>query len=181
MIESIKSWIISVLIAAFIINMVDMILPTSKLKPYIKLVLNFIFVFIVISPIISFFSTDSNLEDKILKSMSEYNKKYVDSTNNLANITGQNDLAKGYENGLKEVIRLKLDEYGYELEEIELDGSEISNIKIKEKNSNNIKKEDIQSKEDEDTQVFKEKEKNEQLKDDLIKILDISIETIQID
>jgi stage III sporulation protein AF len=113
--------------------------------------------------------------------MSEYNKKYVDSTNNLANITGQNDLAKGYENGLKEVIRLKLDEYGYELEEIELDGSEISNIKIKEKNSNNIKKEDIQSKEDEDTQVFKEKEKNEQLKDDLIKILDISIETIQID
>lgn len=196
MIEGIKLWIISILIAAFIVNIVNMILPSSKLKPYINLVLNFIFVFIVISPIISLFSNDMNLEDKVLKSMSDYTKKYVDSANELAGITGQDGLLKGYEEGLEEVLKLKLNEFGYELEDIEFNGSDINNIKIKEKNSNNNENEDIQSNEDntleEDTkQVFKDKNQNKQeheldlskdkLKDDLVKILNISIETIQID
>ena len=195
MIESIKLWIVSILIAAFIVNIVDMILPTSKLKPYINLVLNFIFVFIVISPVISIFSKDTSLEDKVLKSMTDYTKKYVDSSNSLAGLTGQGGLVKGYEEGLEEVLKIKLDEYGYELEDIEFNGSDINNIKIKEKNSNNNENGDIQSNKDnisqEDTkQVFKDKNQDEKheldlskdkLKDDLIKILDISIETIQID
>ena len=45
--DEIKSWIICILIGAFIINIVDMVLPESKLKPYINLVCNFIFIFIV--------------------------------------------------------------------------------------------------------------------------------------
>ena len=44
MLENIKSWIVTILIGAFIVNIVDMILPSSKLKPYINLVVNFIFV-----------------------------------------------------------------------------------------------------------------------------------------
>lgn len=196
MIESIKLWIVSILMAAFIVNIVDMILPASKLKPYINLVLNFIFVFIVISPVISIFSKDMSLEDKVLKSMTDYTKKYVDSANNLAGLTGQDGLMKGYEDGLEEVLKLKLNEYGYELEDIEFNGSDINNIKIKEKSSNNNENEDIQSNKDntskEDTkQVFKDKDQEkkeheldlseDKLKDDLVKILDISIETIQID
>ncbi|MCU9813770.1 stage III sporulation protein AF [Paraclostridium sp. AKS73] len=55
MLESIKAWIISILIAAFIVNIVNMILPSSKLKSYINLVLNFIFIFIAINPVINFF------------------------------------------------------------------------------------------------------------------------------
>ena len=47
MLESIKTWIVTVLIGAFIVNIVDMILPSSKIKPYINLVVNFIFVFII--------------------------------------------------------------------------------------------------------------------------------------
>ena len=84
MLESIKSWIITILIGAFIVNIVDMILPSSKLKPYINLVVNFIFVFIVLTPIINFFSKDMSLDNRILKSMTEYSKQYVDSSNQLA-------------------------------------------------------------------------------------------------
>ena len=36
MLESIKTWIVTVLIGAFIVNIVDMILPSSKIKPYIN-------------------------------------------------------------------------------------------------------------------------------------------------
>ena len=153
MLESIKTWIVTVLIGAFIVNIVDMILPSSKIKPYINLVVNFIFVFIILTPIANFFSKDMSLEDKILKYMSEYNKQYVDSVNGLADKTGNNSLSKGYEDGLK----------------------------------------DIQSKENEKSkQVFNEKDEpkntkhsldlsEDKLKEDLVKILDVSIETIEID
>ena len=191
MIESLKSWIITILIGAFIVSIVDMLLPKSKIKPYINLVVNFIFVFIVITPIISLFSGDFSLEDKILKMMSDYNKEYIESSNRLASESGTNSLANSYEEGLKQVLKLKLDEYGYELEDIEFEGSDISNIKVKEKNnSNKLENEDIQSSENEKTKpVFKndEKQQNEssldqqKLKDDLVEILDVSIETIEID
>lgn len=204
MLEGIKAWIVSVLIGAFIVNIVDMILPSSKIKPYVNLVLNFMFVFIVITPVVGFFSKDMSLEDRILKSMGSNNKQYVDSTNALAKETGNNSLSKGYEDGLKEVLKLKLDEYGYDLEDIELNGANINNIKIKEKNNNaksnssaneenknnstKREEENINSNDKENSkQVFKKGTEyglslnEEKLKNDLIKVLDVSIEDIQID
>ena len=89
-----------------------MILPNTKVKPYINLVCNFIFVFMIISPLASFFSSDMSLEDTILKKMSDYSKMYVDSYNDLAGKTNNESLSKGYEDGLKSVLQLKLDEYG---------------------------------------------------------------------
>ncbi|MEN2258236.1 stage III sporulation protein AF [Paraclostridium benzoelyticum] len=89
MLESIKAWIISILIAAFIVNIVNMILPSSKLKSYINLVLNFIFIFIAINPVINFFSDGTSLEDKLLKTYTKYNQQYVDSMNSLAKDTGE--------------------------------------------------------------------------------------------
>lgn len=193
MLDNIKMWIVTILVGAFIVNIVDMMLPSSKIKPYINLVLNFIFVFIVLTPIISVFSNNISLEDTILKSMGKYNKEYVDSINELADKTGHNSLAKGYEDGLKDVLKLKLDEYSYELEDIEFDGSEIGNIKIKEKDSTKDEKEDIQSNDKENVKpVFKDENESKEsehelnlnqdkLKEDLVKILDVSIETIEID
>ena len=163
-----------------------MILPNTKVKPYINLVCNFIFVFMIISPLVSFFSNNMSLEDTILKKMNEYSKMYVDSYNDLAGKTNNENLSKGYEDGLKSVLQLKLDEYGYELEDLTIDGSEIETIKIKEKNSNNGNKEDIQSNDtQQEEEVFKSKSelnlKEDKLKEDLIKVLDISIEDIEID
>ena len=86
------------------------------------------------------------------------------------------------------ILKLKLEEYGYELEDIELDGSDVSKVKVKEKNSNNEGKKDIQSSEGEkDKQVFKESSNDkdikskDEVKKSLVDILDISIENIEID
>ena len=185
-IASIKEWIISIIVGAFIINIVDMILPDTKVKPYINLVCNFIFVFMIISPLVSFFSNNMSLEDTILKKMSDYSKMYVDSYNDLAGKTNNENLSKGYEDGLKSVLQLKLDEYGYELEDLKINGSEIETIKVKEKNSNKENKEDIQSNDQQrEKAVFKSRNelnlKESKLKEDLIKVLDISIDDIEID
>ena len=82
---------------------------------------------------------------------------YVDSYNDLAGKTNNENLSKGYEDGLKSVLQLKLDEYGYELEDIKINGSEIETIKIKEKNSNNDNNEDIQSNDMQEEEVFRSK------------------------
>ena len=198
----IKNWIICILIGAFIVNIVDMVLPESKLKPYINLVCNFIFIFIVISPIVSFLSSGDSLEDKLLKSMNNYNEKYVETNKDLADGNNNFDLNKEYQNNLKTVLQLKLDEYGYELEDIDFDGTDIESLKIKEKdNQNNLnlsnQKNNSESKENNTdknnntnqnkrSEVFRNsttnKTQNENnLKNDLIKILEVSIDKIEID
>ena len=198
----IKNWIICILIGAFIVNIVDMVLPESKLKPYINLVCNFIFIFIVISPIVSFLSSGDSLEDKLLKSMNSYNEKYVETNKDLADGNNNFDLNKEYQNNLKTVLQLKLDEYGYELEDIDFDGTDIESLKIKEKdNQNNLnlsnQKNNSESKENntdknnntnqnKSSEVFRNstinKTQNEKnLKNDLIKILEVSIDKIEID
>ena len=179
-----------------------MVLPESKLKPYINLVCNFIFIFIVISPIVSFLSSGDSLEDKLLKSMNNYNEKYVETIKDLADGNNNFDLNKEYQNNLKTVLQLKLDEYGYELEDIDFDGTDIESLKIKEKdNQNNLnlsnQKNNSESKENntdknnntnqnKSSEVFRNsttnKTQNENnLKNDLIKILEVSIDKIEID
>ena len=179
-----------------------MVLPESKLKPYINLVCNFIFIFIVISPIVSFLSSGDSLEDKLLKSMNNYNEKYVETNKDLADGNNNFDLNKEYQNNLKTVLQLKLDEYGYELEDIDFDGTDIESLKIKEKdNQKNLnlsnQKNNSESKENntdkndntnqnESSEVFRNSTTNKQqnennLKNDLIKILEVSIDKIEID
>ena len=188
-----------------------MVLPESKLKPYINLVCNFIFIFIVISPIVSFLSSGDSLEDKLLKSMNDYNEKYIETNKDLADGNNNFDLNKEYQNNLKTVLQLKLDEYGYELEDIDFDGTDIESLKIKEKdNQNNLnlsnQKNNSESKENntdkndrkeekdktdntnqnKSSEVFRNsttnKTQNENnLKNDLIKILEVSIDKIEID
>ena len=198
----IKNWIICILIGAFIVNIVDMVLPESKLKPYINLVCNFIFIFIVISPIVSFLSSGDSLEDKLLKSMNNYNEKYVETNKDLADGNNNFDLNKEYQNNLKTVLQLKLDEYGYELEDIDFDGTDIESLKIKEKdNQNNLnlsnQKNNSESKENntdknnntnqnKSSEVFKnsttnKKQNENNLKNDLIIILEVSIDKIEFD
>ena len=112
------------------------------------------------------------------------------------------DLNKEYQNNLKTVLQLKLDEYGYELEDIDFDGTDIESLKIKEKdNQNNLnlsnQKNNSESKENntdknnntnqnKSSEVFRNsttnKTQNENnLKNDLIKILEVSIDKIEID
>ena len=158
--------------------------------------------FIVISPIVSFLSSGDSLEDKLLKSMNNYNEKYVETNKDLADGNNNFDLNKEYQNNLKTVLQLKLDEYGYELEDIDFDGTDIESLKIKEKdNQNNLnlsnQKNNSESKENntdknnntnqnKSSEVFRnsttnKKQNENNLKNDLIKILEVSIDKIEID
>lgn len=119
--------------------------------------------------------------------MNDYNKKYLESSTDLSNGNEKIDLNKEYESSLKDVIKLKLEESGYELEDIDINGSDIESLKIKE-NKSDEKEDKNKEKGKDDTnkasEVFENKttDKNqEKIKDDLIKILDVSVDKIEID
>ncbi len=184
--NGIKEWITTILIAAFIINLIDLILPSGSLKTYVNLVLSFIFVFIIIAPVANNFVKDMTLEDRFLKEFDTFQYDYKEKLISLDPVN-QDELKENYTKCLKESITTKLKEYGYELENMEIDNNEVKNIVIKEskynKNSNNEGKEEIEFKRNENyKETFKEKEmlKEKFLKDELNKIFEISIEKIEI-
>ncbi|SHH08890.1 stage III sporulation protein AF [Tepidibacter thalassicus] len=184
--DFVKEWISSILIAAFIINLIDILLPSGSLRSYVNLVLNFIFIFIVISPVINNFAKDMSIEDKLLKEFNEFQYKYSQKLMNFDNHIDKEKIKENYNNYLKESINLKLEQYGYKLQDIEIEGNEVKNLVIKElktnKNSNNQSKGKIEFKESQNCrEVFNEKVHQEKfVKNKLNEMFKISIEKIKI-
>lgn len=61
MIESLKHWIIDLITIAIFVVMLDIIVPSGKIKKYVNLVLGFILLIAIINPIIKIFSEDVDL------------------------------------------------------------------------------------------------------------------------
>lgn len=184
--NSIKQWISSILIAAFVINVIDILIPTGSFKKYINIVLNFIFIFIVVTPVLNLVSKDMNIEDKILQQFNEFQYEYNQQMLSKTSID-EEEIMSNYDNYLKQSVNMKLEESGYELTDIQTDEHGEKNLIIKDlktsKNSNNETKEKIQLKEDENyKQAFNELKniEHKNIKEDLNKIFKISIEKIKI-
>ncbi|MCT4508170.1 MAG: stage III sporulation protein AF [Tepidibacter sp.] len=184
--NSIKQWISSILIAAFVINVIDILVPTGSFKKYINIVLNFIFIFIVITPVLNTVSKDIYIEDKILKQFNEFQYEYNHELMSKSSID-EEEIMSNYDNYLKQSINMKLEESGYQLTDIETDEDGQKKLIIKDlktsENSNNDTKEKIQLKENENyKQAFNELKdvEHKKVKEDLNKIFKISIEKIKI-
>ena len=179
--DSLKEWITTILVAAFIINLIDLIIPSGNLKPYVNLILNFIFMLVIITPIIDNFKTGMSIEDGILKEYNDFQYKYSQKTMSSDNVN-TNELKENYNNYLKESLNMKLKEYGYELEDIQIENNEIKNIQVKEsnsdKNSNNDTTKEIKFKGSENSRAtFKEElNKEREIKNELNKVFNVSVE-----
>lgn len=183
--DALKEWISTILIAAFIINLIDLVLPSGNLKPYINLVLSFILILIIISPVTDFFKKDMTIEDSILKEYNDFQNKYNQKLMSF-NDVDKNKINENYSDFLKQNLNVKLEQYGYKVEDIELENNEIKNLIIKEsksdKSSNNEQDKEIKLKGNENyKEVFKGQPKDENyIKDELNKIFKVSVEKIQI-
>lgn len=183
--DALKEWISTILIAAFIINLIDLVLPSGNLKPYINLVLSFILILIIITPAVDFLKKDMTLEDSILKEYNDFQSKYNQKLMTFNDIDKEK-INENYSNFLKETLNVKLEQYGYKVDDIELENNEIKNLVIKEsksdKSSNNEQDKEIKLKGNENyKETFKDQVQDEKyIKDELSKIFEVSIEKIQI-
>lgn len=139
MLDFLVSWAEQLIIALIIIVMVEMIIPNSSYRKYIKVILGIFIIYTIFSPIIG---------NKINEF--DFSKTLSFQENNIANTTNQSQtnynkqIEETYKEKFKETLEEDLKEKGYEIDkfetEVKYDGENISteNLKIYIKKINNI-------------------------------------------
>ncbi len=116
MVEWISSWARGIIMTVIIATIIEMILPDGKNKKYVKLVIGIYVLFAVVTPVVS------AIKGKDFEFNSEEYTKYFDNTYkvNSNEIAKSNDssIEKIYEENIKNDIKQKLKNKGYEVEEL---------------------------------------------------------------
>ncbi len=167
MLEFLVSWAKQLIIALIIIIMVEMIIPNSSYRKYIKVILGIFIIYTIFNPLIGNKISQINLENIILPETQETNSKY---TQNQINYNKQ--IENVYKEKFKETLLEDIKEKGYEAKDVNVDVSYINEeitvnkleFKITKFNQNNsITIEKVQIKQTETI----DKEKIEELKQEI--------------
>lgn len=133
MLEWFRSWATGIVIAVIIATIIEMILPNSTSKKYIKIIIGIFIVYTIISPVIgSFKGEDLNNYIKV--------ENYIQSNSNALKTNevsdnAQSSIKKIYAQNLRNDLKTKLKEKGYILNNI--------NISISNDDKYNIERIDI--------------------------------------
>lgn len=150
MIEFLSSWAQGIIVAVIIATLIEMILPNSSSKKYVKVVIGMYILFTIVSPIIKKLGgKDINLntidiekyEQQISKSDNTISRKFED--NNTRSIK---DI---YVSNLKADISAKLKEKGYEIDASDIQIKDDENYTIEKITLKLIKMEQKQEKNNE--------------------------------
>lgn len=150
MIEFLSSWAQGIIVAVIIATLIEMILPNSSSKKYVKVVIGMYILFTIVSPIIrKVGGKDINLntiniekyEQQIAKSGNTISRKFED--NNTRSIK---DI---YVSNLKADISAKLKEKGYEIDTSDIQIKDDENYTIEKITLKLIKMEQKQGKNNE--------------------------------
>ena len=150
MIEFLSSWAQGIIVAVIIATLIEMILPNSSSKKYVKVVIGMYILFTIVSPIIKKVGgKDINLntiniekyEQQIAKSDNTISRKFED--NNTRSIK---DI---YVSNLKADISAKLKEKGYEIDTSDIQIKDDENYTIEKITLKLIKTEQKQEKNNE--------------------------------
>ena len=111
MLEWFRSWTTGIVIAVIIATIIEMILPNSTSKKYIKIIIGIFIVYTIISPVIgSFKGEDLNNYIKV--------ENYIQSSSNALQTNevsdnAQSSIKKIYSQNLQNDLKTKLKEKGY--------------------------------------------------------------------
>lgn len=137
MINFLSSWVKNLSLALIIVSILEMILPNSKTKKYIKMVMGLYILFSIISPFMD--SSKFNLENINM----DFYEKQIETTSSIEVNQSSMDIRINqiYKEQLEKDITGKLKEKGYELESCKVkanvsendSGIERITLKVKEK------------------------------------------------
>lgn len=149
MISFLSKWMEQITLSVVLVSIFELILPSGNLKKYIKVVLGIYIIFCIISPFVN---------NKYIFNLSNINiEKYTKKTEKLDRVAQRkmdNRLQELYLDELKNDIKKRVAEFGYDLYKCEIDANldsensnaGIHNIKliIKEKKGNLINVEQVE-------------------------------------
>lgn len=109
MIEAIKGWIINIVIVIILLSFLEILMPDSKMKKYINLILGFIVMLVILGPIIEVLNSTDNLQDDVFIISSELNKKeYSFVSSNIEN-KQMNQLKALYKDRIRQDIAYRVE------------------------------------------------------------------------
>lgn len=128
--EWISSWIQGIIIAVIIGTIIEMILPEGNCKKYIKVVIGVYILFSIISPVITKITSNEYRVSDIFDL-----EKYIEvsSQNTQTNVKNnqQNQIKQIYISNLKKDIKQKIEQKGYEINNINIEVENNSEYTLK--------------------------------------------------
>lgn len=115
MINFLSSWVKNLALALIIVSILEMILPNSKTKKYVKMVMGLYILFSIISPFIEN-SSKFNLNNLDLTSYVEGTQETSSVSEEVDQTSMDNRLNQIYKEELEKDITQKIEEKGYEVE-----------------------------------------------------------------
>lgn len=117
MIKFISTWTQGIIVAVIIVTIIEMLLPKNGNGKYVKVVAGIFVLFSIISPIVSKFKTNKQID------FGSYIEKQSNKTIETSNIKMDNQVAikRMYEENLKIDIKSKLNQKGYVTGDIKLE------------------------------------------------------------
>lgn len=104
MIEIIKGWIINIVTIIILISFLEILMPDSKMKKYINLILGFIVMLVILGPIIDALNNNGDLEQDVFMISGELSKnEYAFINSNIENRQAE-QLAALYKERIKNDI-----------------------------------------------------------------------------
>lgn len=146
--EWISDWVQGIIVAVIIVTIIEMILPNGNSKKYIKVVIGIYILFSIIVPIINEFNSTKFDINEILDLEKYANEISIQTSTDLEN-NNEEQIKNMYETGLKQDIKSKLNDKGYNISNMDIELEEeykikkiTIRIKKNEKENENIKKVD---------------------------------------
>lgn len=132
MINWLSNWAEAIIIAVIIGTIIEMLLPEGNCKKYIKVVIGIYVMFTIVNPIITKISGKEITVSEILE-LDEYISQAEESikTQNEIEIENENNIMEIYVSGIKQDIKLNVEEKGYVVTNVDIEIEDNKNYKIK--------------------------------------------------
>lgn len=132
MINWLSDWAEAIIIAVIIGTIIEMLLPEGNCKKYIKVVIGIYVMFTIVNPIITKISGKEITVSEILE-LNEYISQAEESikTQNEIEIENENNIMEMYVSGIKQDIKLNIEEKGYVVTNVDIEIEDNKNYKIK--------------------------------------------------
>lgn len=121
MIDWISNWAGGIIVAVIIGTVIEMILPSGNSKKYIKVVIGIYVLFTIVSPVITKF-TGETIEVSDILDLDKYveeAEEAVEVQNTIQN-NNQSSIMQMYSSGIKEDMKVKIEEKGYRVNSIDI-------------------------------------------------------------
>lgn len=126
--EWISDWVQGIIVAVIIVTIIEMILPNGNSKKYIKVVIGIYILFSIIVPIINKFNSTKFDINEILDLEKYANEISIQTSTDLEN-NNEEQIKNMYETGLKQDIKSKLNDKGYNISNMDIELEEEYKIK----------------------------------------------------